>query len=256
MRPGRYTGGVAPLLEIAGLHVAADGAEILHGIDLVVDEGEVHALMGPNGSGKSTLANTLLGNPAYEVTAGHIMLRGEDVTEWPPDVRAKAGMFLAFQDPEEIEGVPVIQFLRQAMAARANDDRSVLEVRVAMLDWMKRLSMDPAFGERHLNRGFSGGEKKRAEILQMALLEPELAILDETDSGLDIDALQVVAEGVRAVREQRQAMGVLLVTHYTRILQLLRPDTVHVLIDGRLVTSGGPELADQLESEGFEPWRP
>ena len=256
MRPGRYTGGVAPLLEIVGLHVAADGTEILHDIDLVVDEGEVHALMGPNGSGKSTLANTLLGNPAYEVTAGHIMLQGEDVTEWPPDVRAKAGMFLAFQDPEEIEGVPVIQFLRQAMAARANDDRSVLEVRVAMLDWMKRLSMDPAFGERHLNRGFSGGEKKRAEILQMALLEPELAILDETDSGLDIDALQVVAEGVRAVREQRQAMGVLLVTHYTRILQLLRPDTVHVLIDGRLVTSGGPELADQLEAEGFEPWRP
>ncbi len=256
MRPGRYTGGVAPLLEIVGLHVAADGTEILHDIDLVVDEGEVHALMGPNGSGKSTLANTLLGNPAYEVTAGHIMLQGEDVTEWPPDVRAKAGMFLAFQDPEEIEGVPVIQFLRQAMAARANDDRSVLEVRVAMLDWMKRLSMDPAFGERHLNRGFSGGEKKRAEILQMALLEPELAILDETDSGLDIDALQVVAEGVRAVREQRRAMGVLLVTHYTRILQLLRPDTVHVLIDGRLVTSGGPELADQLEAEGFEPWRP
>ncbi len=255
MGTGRYTGAVAPLLEIDGLHVAADGVGILHGIDLVVGEGEVHALMGPNGSGKSTLANTLLGNPAYEVTAGRIALRGEDVTGWPPDVRAKAGMFLAFQDPEEIEGVPVIQLLRQAMAARAGDDRSVLEVRMAMLDWMARLSMDPAFGERHVNHGFSGGEKKRAEILQMALLEPELAILDETDSGLDIDALQVVAEGVRSVRAERPAMGVLLVTHYTRILQLLRPDRVHVLVDGRLVTSGGPELADQLEAEGFEPWR-
>ena len=255
MRYGRYTGEVAPLLEIEGLHVAAGGADILHGIDLVVDDGEVHALMGPNGSGKSTLANTLLGNPAYEVTAGSIVLRGEDVTRWPPDVRAKAGMFLAFQDPEEIEGVPVIQFLRQAMAARAGDDRSVLEVRMAMLDWMKRLSMDPAFGERHLNHGFSGGEKKRAEILQMALLQPELAILDETDSGLDIDALQVVADGVRSVRAERPDMGVLVVTHYTRILQLLRPDTVHVLIDGRLVTSGGADLADRLEAEGFEPWR-
>ena len=170
--------------------MAVDRTEILRGVDLAVGEGELHALMGPNGSGKSTLANTLLGNPSYRVTAGAIRFRGEDVTSWPPDVRAKAGMFLAFQYPEEIAGVPVIQFLRQAMSARrVGEDRSVLEVRMEMLDWMKRLGMDPAFGERHLNEGFSGGEKKRNEILQMAMLEPELAVLDETDSGLDIDAL-------------------------------------------------------------------
>jgi len=246
---------VAPLLEITGLHVAVDGAEILRGVDLTVEEGELHALMGPNGSGKSTLATSVLGNPAYRVTAGAIRLRGEDVTTWPPDVRAKAGMFLAFQYPEEIPGVPVTQFLRQAMAGRAGEDRSVLEVRMAMLEWMQRLGMDPAFGERHLNEGFSGGEKKRNEILQMAMLEPDLAVLDETDSGLDIDALRVVADGVQTVRAERPSLGVLLVTHYTRILELLRPDAVHVLVDGRIVERGGPELADQLEAAGYERWR-
>jgi Fe-S cluster assembly ATP-binding protein len=246
---------VAPLLEIEGLHVAVDGAEILRGVDLAVEEGELHALMGPNGSGKSTLASTILGSPAYRVTAGAIRFHGEDVTSWPPDVRAKAGMFLAFQYPEEIPGVPIIQFLRQAVAGRAGEDRSVLEVRMSMLDWMKRLDMDPAFGARHLNEGFSGGEKKRNEILQMAMLEPDLAVLDETDSGLDIDALRVVADGVQAVRSERGALGVLLVTHYTRILELLRPDVVHVLVDGRIVDSGGPELAQRLEAEGYEPWR-
>src|SRR5450631_4482470 len=177
--------------------------------------------MGPNGSGKSTLANVLLGNPAYEVTSGAIFFHGDDVTAWPTDVRGKAGMFLAFQEPESIGGVPVIQFLRQALSARRGVDMSVLEVRLMMMEWMKRLGMDPSFGERHLNEGFSGGEKKRNEILQMAMLDPELAVLDETDSGLDIDALRIVADGVQAVRGERPALGVLLVTHYTRILELL-----------------------------------
>ncbi len=246
---------MTPLLEIEGLHVAVDGTEILRGVDLAVGEGELHALMGPNGSGKSTLASTLLGNPSYQVTSGAIRFRGEDVTAWPTDVRAKAGMFLAFQYPEEIPGVPVIQFLRQAVSGRIGDDRSVLEVRMSMLEWMKRLGMDPAFGERHLNEGFSGGEKKRNEILQMAMLDPELAVLDETDSGLDIDALRIVADGVQAVRGERPTLGVLLVTHYTRILELLRPDAVHVLVDGRIAESGGPQLAERLEAEGYEPWR-
>ena len=244
-----------PLLEIDGLRVSVDGHEILKGVDLSLDEGMLHALMGPNGSGKSTLANTLLGNPAYEVTAGTIRFRGEDITTWATDVRAKAGLFLAFQYPEEIAGVPVLQFLRQALSARVGEERSVLEVRMAMLDWMKRLGMDPAFGERHLNEGFSGGEKKRNEILQMALLQPELAILDETDSGLDIDALRIVAEGVGAVRAEHPRLGVLVVTHYTRILELLAPDVVHLLVDGRVAASGGPELARRLEEEGYESWR-
>jgi Fe-S cluster assembly ATP-binding protein len=244
-----------PLLEIEGLHVAVDDAAILRGVDLALADGQLHALMGPNGSGKSTLANTLLGNPAYRVTSGSIRFKGEDITDWPTDVRAKAGLFLAFQYPEEIAGVPVVQFLRQALSARVGDERSVLEVRMAMLDWMKRLDMDPAFGERYLNEGFSGGEKKRNEILQMALLQPELAVLDETDSGLDIDALGIVARGVEAVREARPELGVLLVTHYTRILELLVPDVVHVLVEGRIAASGGPELARQLEHEGYEAWR-
>jgi Fe-S cluster assembly ATP-binding protein len=246
---------VTPLLEVEGLHVTVEDTEILRGVDLTVPEGEIHALMGPNGSGKSTLASTLLGNPAYTVTAGAIRFRGEDVTAWPPDVRGKAGLFLAFQYPEEIAGVSVIQFLRQAVSARVGEDRSVLEVRLSMLEWMKRLGMDPAFGERYLNEGFSGGEKKRNEILQMALLDPELAVLDETDSGLDIDALRIVADGVQTVRRERPALGVLLVTHYTKILELLHPDAVHVLVDGRVVESGGPELADRLELEGYESWR-
>jgi Fe-S cluster assembly ATP-binding protein len=246
---------MAPLLEVEGLHVTVEDTEILRGVDLTVPEGEIHALMGPNGSGKSTLASTLLGNPAYRVTAGAIRFRGEDVTAWPTDVRGKAGLFLAFQYPEEIAGVSVIQFLRQAVSARVGEDRSVLEVRMSMLEWMKRLGMDPVFGERYLNEGFSGGEKKRNEILQMALLDPELAVLDETDSGLDIDALRIVADGVQTVRKERPSLGVLLVTHYTKILELLRPDAVHVLVDGRVVESGGPELADRLEVEGYEAWR-
>jgi Fe-S cluster assembly ATP-binding protein len=246
----------APLFEICDLHVSVDGQEILKGVDLTVGAGEVHALMGPNGSGKSTLANTLLGNTDYTVTAGRIVFQGDDITSWPTDVRAKAGLFLAFQYPEEVPGVPVIQFLRQAMGARKGlDDMSVLETRMAIMDWMKRLEMDPSFGDRYLNEGFSGGEKKRNEILQMAMLEPSMAILDETDSGLDIDALRIVAKGVNEVRAARPEMGVLLITHYQRILQALQPDVVHILVDGRVVDTGGPELAERLEREGYEAWR-
>jgi len=244
-----------PLFEVENLHVAVEGTEILKGVDLVVDVGEVHALMGPNGSGKSTLANSLLGHPAYQVTGGQVRFKGEDVTDWPADVRGKAGIFLAFQYPEEIPGVPIAQFLRQALSARRGLDLSVLELRVSIMEWMKKLGMDPSFGDRYLNEGFSGGEKKRNEILQMAILEPDLAILDETDSGLDIDALGEVAHGIEAVRQIRPELGVLVVTHYRRILDRLRPDFVHLLVDGRIVTSGGPELANRLEEEGYEAWR-
>ena len=244
-----------PVFSIEDLHVAVEGKPILKGVDLTVLPGEVHALMGPNGSGKSTLANTILGNPDYEVTAGRIRFRGEDITDWPTDVRGKAGMFLAFQYPEEIAGVPVIQFLRQALSARKGIDLSVLELRLAIIDWMKKLDMDPSFGDRYLNEGFSGGEKKRNEVLQMAILEPDMAILDETDSGLDIDALRVVARGVKEVQAARPELGVLLITHYQRILDELTPDRVHILVDGRIVDSGGPELAQRLEEEGYEVWR-
>jgi Fe-S cluster assembly ATP-binding protein len=244
-----------PLFEIDDLHVTVEGAEILKGVDLEVAAGEVHALMGPNGSGKSTLANTLLGNPDYTVTRGRILFKGDDITAWPTDVRGKAGLFLAFQYPEEIPGVPVVQFLRQALSARKGIDLSVLELRLSIMEWMKRLDMDPSFGDRYLNEGFSGGEKKRNEVLQMAILEPEMAILDETDSGLDIDALRVVARGVQEVRAARPELGVLLITHYRRILDELEPDRVHILVDGRIVSSGGPELARRLEDEGYDAWR-
>ncbi len=244
-----------PIFEIQDLHVSAEGTEILRGVDLVIRPGEIHALMGPNGSGKSTLANALLGSPDYRVTAGRVLFKGEDVTDWPPDVRGKAGMFLAFQYPEEIPGVPVVQFLRQALSARRGMDLSVLELRLAIMDWMKKLGMDPSLADRYLNEGFSGGEKKRNEVLQMAIMEPEVAILDETDSGLDIDALREVAKGVQEVRATRPELGVLLITHYQRILSELRPDRVHILIGGRVVDSGGPELAGRLEEEGYDAWR-
>ena len=249
------TPGVEPLFEVAGLHVSVEGHEILKGVDLAVEPGQVHALMGPNGSGKSTLANTLLANPDYQVTKGRIRFKGSDITDWPTDVRGKAGIFLAFQYPEEIPGVSVINFLRQALSARKGIDLSVLELRLAIMDWMKRLDMDPSFGDRYLNEGFSGGEKKRNEILQMAILEPEFAVLDETDSGLDIDALKVVARGVQEVRTDRPELGVLLITHYQRILDYLEPDVVHILVDGRIVETGGPDLARRLEREGYDAWR-
>ena len=250
-----------PLFQIEDLHVrvagpdGTPGAEILRGVDLTVGEGEVHALMGPNGSGKSTLANALLGNPEYEVTQGRILFRGDDISTWDTDVRGKAGVFLAFQYPQTIAGVSVINFLRQALSSRKGIDLSVLELRLAIMEWMQRLDMDPSFADRYLNEGFSGGEKKRNEILQMAILEPEVAILDETDSGLDIDALKVVANGVDEVRKDRPQLGVLAITHYQRLLNYLQPDRVHILIDGRVVDSGGPELAERLEREGYESWR-
>jgi Fe-S cluster assembly ATP-binding protein len=250
------------LFVIDDLHVAvdADGTEapeeILRGVNLTVRPGEVHALMGPNGSGKSTLANALLGSPEYAVTGGRLLYKGEDITDWDTDVRSKAGIFLAFQYPQEISGVPVRSFLQQALAARKGiEDLSALETRLAIMEWMGRLDMDPSFADRYLNEGFSGGEKKRNEILQMAILEPDLAILDETDSGLDIDALRVVAHGVREVKKDRPDMGVVLITHYQRILDELEPDHVHVLIDGRIVESGGPELAERLEAEGYDAWK-
>jgi Fe-S cluster assembly ATP-binding protein len=246
---------VTPLLEIRDLHVAAEGREILRGVDLSVQAGEVHALMGPNGAGKSTLAGALMGHPSYTVTSGSILLDGEDVTTWATDIRAKAGLFLAFQYPESIEGVSVTQFLRQAMAARTESDVSALEVRVLMTEWMERLGMDSSFASRHLNQGFSGGEKKRNEILQMALLKPRVAVLDETDSGLDIDALRVVGRGVREVRREVPQLGVLAITHYQRLLDELLPDVVHLLVDGRIVQSGDAELARRVESQGYEAWR-
>jgi Fe-S cluster assembly ATP-binding protein len=241
-----------PLFQIEDLHVSAAGIPILKGVDLTVDAGEVHALMGPNGSGKSTLASTLLGSPEYEVTKGRILFKGDDITTWETDVRGKAGVFLAFQYPQAIQGVSVINFLRQALSARKGIDLSVLELRLSIMEWMARLDMDPTFADRYLNEGFSGGEKKRNEVLQMAILEPEIAILDETDSGLDIDALKVVAKGVQEVRADRPQLGVLAITHYQRLLDHLQPDRVHILIDGRIVESGGPELARRLEDEGYE----
>ena len=245
-----------PIFEVTDLHASTtDGVEILRGVDLVVHPGEIHALMGPNGSGKSTLASVLLGSPEYEVTSGSVHFRGDEITDWSPDVRGKAGIFLAFQYPLEVAGVSVINFLRQALSARKGLDLSVLELRLSIMDWMDRLGMDPSFADRYVNEGFSGGEKKRNEILQMAILEPEMAILDETDSGLDIDALRVVADGVNEVRSDRTGMGVLAITHYQRLLDHLRPDVVHILIDGRIVERGGSEIAERLEREGYETFR-
>jgi Fe-S cluster assembly ATP-binding protein len=244
---------VSPLFRIEGVHARpAEGPEILKGLDLVVQPGEMHAVMGPNGAGKSTLANVLMANPEYEMTSGKLFFHDDEISGWPTDVRAKAGIFLAFQYPQEIPGVSVIQFLRQALSARKGLDLSVLELRLAIMDWMKRLGMDSSFADRYLNEGFSGGEKKRNEILQMAILEPELAILDETDSGLDIDALRTVAAGIREVRAARDQLGLVVITHYQRLLDELRPDHLHVLIDGRIVASGGMELAERVERDGYE----
>ena len=243
----------SPLFQIEALEVrAAEGPDILHGVDLTINAGEIHAVMGPNGSGKSTLATTLMGSPEYEVTAGHLRMNGDEITDWDADVRAKAGMFLAFQYPQEISGVSVRNFLRQAASARRGEEVSAIDIYVAMQEWMSRLDMDASFMDRYLNEGFSGGEKKRNEILQLAILEPEFAVLDETDSGLDVDALKIVARGVRDVHESHPDMGILLITHYQRLLAELEPDHVHILFDGRVVESGGPELAQELELNGYE----
>ena len=250
-----------PLFEIENLHVQTvpdsgeEPVQILKGVSLSVMPGEIHALMGPKGSGKSTLAATLLGSPEYGITSGSTRLRGDDITDWDTDVRGKAGLFLAFQYPQELPGVSVLNFLRQALSARKGMEMSVLELRLALIEWMDRLDMDPSFIERYLNEGFSSGEKKRNEILQMAVLEPEMAILDETDSGLDIDALRIVAKGVQEVRSVRPELGTLAITHYQRLLDYLEPDVVHVLIDGAVVQSGGPELAKRLETDGYDGFR-
>ena len=237
-------------LEIQNLHVRTEDREILHGVDLNVAKGETHALMGPNGSGKSTLANTLMGNPQYEITEGKILLEGEDITEADPDERARAGLFLAFQYPATIPGVSVANFLRMAVNAGREEPIKVKEFGQLLGKHMELLKIDRAFTSRYLNEGFSGGEKKRAEILQLAMLSPSYAVLDETDSGLDIDALRIVADGVNAMREPER--GFLIITHYTRILSYVRPDFVHIMLDGKIVREGGAELADQLEEKGYE----
>ena len=243
----------APLLQIKELRAAAGDVEILKGVDLTVNRGEIHALMGPNGSGKSTLANVLMGNPTYRVTGGSILYEGEDITKAPPTDRGAAGMFLAFQHPEAIPGVSVIQFLRQALSNRTGTNLTVLELRLKVTDAMKELGMESSFADRYLNEGFSGGERKRNEILQMAVLEPELAIMDETDSGLDIDALRTVADGVNKLATPER--GFLIITHYQRLLDYVTPDAIHIFMDGRILESGGPELANKLEAEGYESFR-
>ncbi len=242
-----------PLLQIEDLHARAGDAEILRGVNLTVERGEVAALMGPNGSGKSTLANVLMGSPSYQVTAGRILYEGEDVTEAPPNDRAGLGMFLAFQYPEEIPGVSVVNFLRTALSNRTGIDYTVLELRLKVMDAMRELGMESSFADRYLNEGFSGGERKRNEVLQMAVLEPELAIMDETDSGLDIDALRIVAEGVNKLTGPER--GFLIITHYQRLLDYITPDVVHIFLNGRVLMSGGPELAVRLEEDGYEAFR-
>jgi Fe-S cluster assembly ATP-binding protein len=249
-------------LELKNLHVALeDGTEIVKGVDLTVQPDEIHALMGPNGSGKSTLSYAIMGHPAYEITDGQILLDGEDLTEMGADERAQKGLFLAFQYPHAIPGVTVTNFLRTAInsirKARAGgeeDPISVKEFRTELLAQMDRLKVSRELASRYLNDGFSGGEKKRVEILQMAMLKPRIAVLDETDSGLDIDALRVVAGGVKELVGPE--MGALVITHYQRILNYIEPDFVHVFVDGRIVEEGGPELAHKLEAEGYESWTP
>ncbi|NUU60075.1 Fe-S cluster assembly ATPase SufC [Paenibacillus agri] len=239
-------------LTINGLKAVIEGKEILKGFDLEIKGGEIHAVMGPNGTGKSTLASALMGHPKYEVTSGNVTLNGEDLLEMDVDERARAGLFLAMQYPSEIAGVTNSDFLRSAVNARREegDEISLIKFIRQMESQMKTLEMNPEFMHRYLNEGFSGGEKKRNEILQMMMLEPKIAILDEIDSGLDIDALRIVAEGVNALRHEDR--GFLIITHYQRLLNYIKPDFVHVMMQGRIVKSGGPELAERLEAEGYE----
>ena len=246
------------MLEIRDLRASAGDTEILKGIDLTVNAGEIHAIMGPNGSGKSTLAHVLMGHPAYEVTDGEVEFKGQNVLELEPDQRARLGLFLAFQYPAAIPGVTVANFLRMAVNAKrrsADGEENPIripEFRKLLQENMEQLKIDRSMTSRYLNDGFSGGEKKRMEMLQMAMLQPEIAILDETDSGLDIDALRIVADGVNSLIGPE--MGALVITHYSRLLRYIKPDHIHVLVEGRIVRSGGPELADELESEGYTPY--
>jgi Fe-S cluster assembly ATP-binding protein len=249
----------APVLQIQNLHavVAEDGTEILHGLNLEIPAGEIHAIMGPNGSGKSTLAKVVAGHPEYEVTGGSVLFRGQDVLEMEPDERSKAGLFLAFQYPVEIPGVSIANFMRTAKQAHLpeGEELDLFDFQDELLDRMKLLDMDPTFAERPVNDGFSGGEKKRNEILQMAMLSPTMALMDETDSGLDIDALQIVAHGINTLSEENPEMSVLLITHYQRLLNYIKPDVVHVMVDGRIVKTGGPEVAVQLEEVGYADYK-
>ncbi len=245
---------MAETLDIRNLHVRTEEREILKGVNLTLRQGEVHALMGPNGAGKSTLAYVLMGHPGYEVTEGEVIFKGQNILELEPEERAHLGLFLAFQYPVAVPGVTIANFLRAALNAKRQaqglEEISILEFRKLLMDKMRLLKMDPAFAGRYVNDGFSGGEKKKAEILQLAVLEPEFAVLDETDSGLDIDALRIVADGINALRGPER--GFLVITHYKRILDYVQPDYVHVMVDGRIVASGGPELADELEAKGYE----
>jgi len=240
-------------LEIRDLHVAVEDKPILTGVDLTVKQGETHAIMGPNGSGKSTLAYSVAGHPRYTITKGSVLLDGEDVLAMTVDERARAGLFLAMQYPVEVPGVSVSNFLRTAVTATTGEAPKLRTWAKEMNEAFERLAIDPSFKERSLNEGFSGGEKKRFEVLQLELLKPRIAILDETDSGLDVDALRVVSAGVNRVREAGRT-GTLLITHYTRILRYIEPDYVHVFVGGRIVEEGGPELADELEENGYVKW--
>jgi Fe-S cluster assembly ATP-binding protein len=243
--------GITPAtLEVRDLHATVEGKEILRGIDLIVRQGETHALMGPNGSGKSTLSNVIMGRPGYAITGGTVIFNGEDITALTPDERAKRGLFLAMQYPTEVPGVSVVNFLRTAYQAVKGEQVSALAFRKHMKEQMERLSIDDAMVNRYVNQGFSGGEKKRNEVLQLAVLEPRIAILDETDSGLDIDSLKLVAKGVNEL--VGPDLGVLLITHYQRMLNHITPDRVHVMMGGRIVKSGGAELANELEEKGYE----
>jgi len=248
-----------PILTITGLRakVIDQDLDILMGVDLELRPGQIHTIMGPNGSGKSTLSKVLAGHPDYEVTGGDVVFNGQSILDLEPNERALAGMFLAFQYPTEIPGVSIANFLRTALQARLEDGEEVdlFDFQEELLDRMKLLDMDPAFAERPVNDGFSGGEKKRNEILQMAVLRPTLALMDETDSGLDIDALQIVANGVNTLREENPDMTVLLITHYQRMLNYIKPDAVHVMVGGRIVRSGGPEVAIALEEQGYADWK-
>ncbi len=238
------------MLEIKNLHVSVDNVEILKGVSLNINAGEVHAIMGPNGSGKSTLANVIMGNPVYEVTNGNIFFQGEDITDEPVDNRAKKGLFLAFQYPESIPGVTIVNMLKTALTNIENTEFTTLELRLKVADAMEQLGLSPDFADRYLNEGFSGGERKRNEILQLAVLNPKLAVLDETDSGLDVDGLRVVGEGVSKLKSKDK--GYLVVTHYQRLLDYITPDFVHVFVDGKIVDSGGLELSKKLEEQGYE----
>ena len=239
-----------PLFQIDNLHVSVEGKEIVKGLSLTVNRGEVHAVMGPNASGKSTLANAIMGHPRYQVTKGRVLFKGKDVTALSPDERARRGLFLAFQYPRAIPGVTMVNFLRSALRAVRGNDVPVREFRAMLRETMAMLKIDEDFARRYINDGFSGGEMKRAEVLQMGILQPDMAILDETDSGLDIDALRTVAEGINSLMTEDR--GMLVITHYQRILDYVRPGFVHVLFDGRIIKSGGPELAHELEAEGYE----